>query len=459
MFSSRYVRAATRSTWVPLALVACMLAAQAALRAEDWPEHRGKGDTGIWKETGILETFPPGGLQAAWRVPVRIGHAPPVVADGRVFVTDWMVTDRSKGKMGVERLIALDEKTGKELWIREWHADYTSMTMDNGTKATPTVDGDVVYVIGGAGNLLCIDVKTGEVLWKKDFRTDYHPLTNQWPTYFGWASPAFIDGQKVICLIGGAPDYGVVAFDKRSGKELWHAISAADGSEAPGFSPFRIVEMGGVRQLIAWNVKQISSLDPETGKIYWQIPFPLTQISNVISPVQVGPSLYFSAFYNGAMVIKLDETKPAASVLWKSKSDSEVHTDAMHNNISTPVVIGDYIYGIDAYGQLRCLKFKTGERVWETMAVVVDKTQFAGAHLVKNGDRVFINNDRGELIIAKLDPAGYHEISRTKLIKPTLQHARRKVNWSIPAYANKHIIARNDEEIVSYSLAADGQNP
>ena len=432
-----------------VAVLACGWAGITGIRAEDWPEHRGKGDLGVWNETGILETFPPGGLSVRWRVPIKSGDTSPVVANGRVFVADFVYTTRP---FGTERAMALDEKTGKILWIQEWTADYTGIGQTRGPHATPTVDDDRVYFLGAPGDLLCLDSKTGEVLWKKNYLTDYHARTEQWPAWWGFSSPPLVDGDRLICLVGGYPDAGVVAFDKRTGKELWRSVS---GEFAPGFSPLIIVNAGGTRQLIAWNIKQVSSLEPETGKIYWQIPWSLTQLSNAVTPVQAGSLLFFSSFYNGSLMLELDDKKPAARVFWKSKSDSEVVTDALHNAYSTSVVIGDYIYGIDSYGQLRCLKLKTGERVWETMAVVVDRTQFAIAHIVKNGDRFFINNDRGELIIAKLAPDGYHEISRTPLIKPTVLFARRLRVTAHPAYANKHLVIRNDEEIISVSLAAN----
>ena len=75
---------------------------------------------------------------------------------------------------------------------------------------------------------------------------------------------------------------------------------------------------------------------------------------------------------------------------------------------------------------------------------------------MRHGDHYFINNDRGELIVAKFSPEGYREISRANLIKPTSDSGNRRelgaVNWSHPAYANRHIVARNDEEIISVSL-------
>ena len=168
-----------------------------------------------------------------------------------------------------------------------------------------------------------------------------------------------------------------------------------------------------------WYDSGIESLDPETGKIYWEVPWRPDRTTTITNPVQAGSLLLFSGYYHGTQVFTLDEDKPGVEVLWKSKSESETVTDAIHSIQSTPVIVGDYIYGIDSHGELRCVELKTGERVWATQAVTRDRALWASAHLVRNGDRFFINNDFGELIIAKLDPAGYHEISRTPLITPT----------------------------------------
>ena len=149
----------------------------------------------------------------------------------------------------------------------------------------------------------------------------------------------------------------------------------------------------------------------------------------------------------------------AAELVWKGASDSAIDTDGLHALMSAPVIGGDYIYGICSYGQLRCLRLSSGERVWETQAVTGERARNASAFMVRNGDRYFINNDRGELVIARLTPTGYEEISRTFLIRPTSKPGARRalgaVNWSHPAYAQRHIFARNDEEIICASLAAE----
>ena len=438
-------------------LLASVLAGAAGVNGADWPYHRGNGGLGLWEETGILEKFPDGGLAARvrWRTPIRSGYSGPAVADGRVFVTDFMYTTRPRG---IERAVALDEQTGKILWTREWETNYTGLSYDRGPRSTPTVDGDRVYVQGSMGKMLCLDVKTGDILWQKDFKAEYRASIEKWNGFYGFVAPPLVDGDRVICKVGGEPNAKIVAFDKKTGKELWRALPGDTGF---AYYPLVIINAGRRRQLIAWHEVAISSLDPETGEVFWEHPWKIEAGMGIQAPVQAGSLLFFSGYYQGALVLALDEQKPAARVLWKSTSNSETLTDAVHAMIMTPVIIGDYIYGIDSHGELRCLNLKTGERVWETQAVTKERALHATAHFVRNGDRIFINNDFGELIIARFAPDGYHEISRTQLITPTTPASQRrtggKINWTHPAYANKHIITRNDEEIISVSLAADAR--
>jgi outer membrane protein assembly factor BamB len=416
----------------------------APIFAEDWPEWRGKGRNGIWTESGILDKFPEKGLTAVWRTPTHGGFAGPAVAAGRVFVTDFK---RSSGKKGMERALCLDEKSGKILWTREWDADYQGISYDTGPRATPTVDGDRVYIVGGSGTLLCLNARTGDVIWRKDYVKDYRM---QMPTW-GIASAPLVDGDRLIAIVGGQPDAKVIAFDKMTGKEIWRALPS---DSEQGYSQPVIVAARGTRQLIIWDPTAVVALDPATGKTYWQHPFRINLGLTLATPVFDGARLLVSSFYNGSML--LDLAKENASVIWKGKSNSEINTDGLHAVVNTPVIDGDYIYGICSYGQFRCLNLKTGERIWETMEVTKEKARWASGFIVRHGDRYFINNDRGELIIAKLSAQGYQEISRTQLIKPTSSPGNRRelgaVNWSHPAYANRHIVARNDEEIISVSL-------
>ena len=440
----------TRSPWRARALlVACLLVAAPGAQAEDWPEFRGKGRLGVWRETGILERFPDDGLNVAWRTPINRGYSGPAVADGRVFVSDFA---RTNALAGIERAVCLDERTGEILWTHEWEANYAGISWDEGPRATPTVDGDRVYVQGAAGTLVALDVETGEPVWSRHYREEYGadmPI-------FGFSSSPLVDGERLIVLAGGVPDAKVVAFDKRTGEEIWRALSSEQSS--PGVGQPIIIEASGVRQLIVWHPVALSSLDPETGEVFWEQPFRVDFDMTVAVPVQYGRELFVTTFYNGPLMMTLDADRPAAAVRWKGDSNSEILTQGLHSVLATPFIVDGYIYGVGSYGQLRCLDAATGQRIWETQAVTVERARWASAFIVRHEDRFFINNDRGDLIIARLTPAGYEEISRTHLIAPTSEPGNRReletVNWSHPAYANQRIYARNDEEIIAASLAA-----
>jgi len=420
-----------------------LVVAAVVLRAEDWPEWRGNGRLGVWSETGLVETFPSTGVPVSWRTPVHAGYAGPAVAGGRVFVTD---ARRGTGRGMVERVLALDERTGGVLWTKEWDTDYSGLetTFALGPRATPTVDGNRVYIVGAMGNLLALDVEQGRVLWQKDFVQEFNASIPSW----GMTASPLVDGERLITLVGGEPDAKVMAFDKHTGKEIWRALSA---DSEPGYNQPIIVEAGGARQLLIWHPLAVTSLDPKTGRTYWEIPFQVDLGITVPTLVQSGPYLFVTTFYNGARMLKLDADKPAATLLWRGDSQS------MHSIISTPVIQGEYIYGM-SQGQLQCWELVTGKQVWRTRELIPGRTTpFATAFFVRNGDRYFITTERGEIVIARLAPDGYHEVSRSALIEPTHPYAREPqgvVHWSHPAYANGHVVIRNDHEILSASLAS-----
>ena len=425
------------------------------LHADDWPEWRGQGRHGVWRESGILTTFPSEGLKVLWRTPVNTGFSGPAVADGRVFVTDFL---EERQLRGTERALALDEESGAILWTHEWPAAYAGIMWPVGPRATPTVDGDRIYVLGVNGKLFCLDVTTGTVIWQRDYIADFGADPSTWAFDYGFTSAPLVQGDLLICMVGGEADGKVIALDKRTGHEAWRALSSE--TELGSAQPV-LVSAGGTRQLIIWYPGAVASLSPETGAVYWEIPYRVGGGANAPTPIQDGRHLFFTNFYDGPLMLVLDDAGPGATQLWKGHSSNELQTDGLHSTIGAPVIVGDYIYGLDSYGQFRCLRLTTGERLWETQEVTKERARWASAHIVRHGDRLFINNDRGELIIVHPSPDGYQEIDRTALIKPTSPPGNRRelvdVSWSHPAYANRHIYVRNDEEIVAYSLAENGQ--
>ena len=440
-----------------IAVVAGIVTAAAwPLRAADWPEWRGAGRLGVWSETGIVERFPEAGLTATWRMPVHGGYAGPAVADGRVFVTDARRPD-PRSTAAVERILALDEATGAVLWTHEWETNYAGLQLAYaiGPRATPTVDGGRVYALGAMGDLWALDVTDGRVLWRRDYVRDFDAAVPSW----GVSGAPLVDGGRLICLVGGEPDAKVVAFDKRTGEVLWQALSS---DWEPGYSAPFLIDAAGVPQLIVWHPRAVSSLDPATGAVRWEVPHVVDMGMSVSTPVRAGPYLFVTSQWGGARMLRLAESRPDAALVWQGVGESDpLHGrdfDTLDSVISTPVIRGGHVYGVDGEGILRCLELRTGRRVWETDALIRDPARWATAFFVRHGDRYFINTDGGDLVIARLSPEGYDEIDRARLIAPTSPYVRRRaqgpyVNWSHPAYANRHVIARNDEEIARFSLA------
>jgi outer membrane protein assembly factor BamB len=423
-------------------------------RADDWPQWLGPRRDGVWRETGILPAFPKGGPAIRWRTPIGAGYAGPAVAGGRVYVTDRLAEpSRTPGRRpsaGKERVLCLDEVTGKVLWKHEYDCPYR-VGYPAGPRTTPVVYGDKVYTLGTMGDLLCLEAATGKVLWSKNFPRDYGAPVPMW----GFAAHPLPDGDKLICVAGGEGSVAV-AFDKETGKERWRALSARE----PGYCPPMIYEVGGRRQLIIWHPEAVNGLDPETGKLYWTQPFRVRSGITIATPRLAGDRLFVSCFYNGPLMLKLAADRPGAGVLWKGKSNSELPrlTDGLHSLMCTPFLKDGYIYGVCSYGQLRCLKADTGERLWETLratgAEQKPAERWANAFLVAQGDRFFLFNEKGDLLIARLTPKGYEEVSRAHILEPSNHMPGRPVVWSHPAFARRSMYARNDKEVVCVSLAA-----
>ena len=428
------------------------------LDADDWPEWRGAGRQAVWAEDGIVDRFPSGGLTVTWRTPIHGGFAGPVVADGRVFVTDFAFLPETKVMDGTERILALDEGTGDVLWTHDWPAAYRNLQFSyaTGPRATPTVDGDRVYVAGAGGMLLCLEAATGRVVWSHDAVAEYDTTIPVW----GVASAPLVEGDLVIYIVGGEPDALVVAFDTQTGAEVWRAI---DVVMEMGYGQPIIYDAGGVRQLIIWHPSAVSSLNPATGEVYWDEAWDVQGSMTVTTPVKSDNYLFFTQFYGGSLMLRLDTDRPAAERLWQVAGSSEMPdgTAALHSLITTPIVEGDYIYGVGSYGELRGLDATTGDRLWASDQMTVQR-RWGAAFMVRHGNRYFVNNDAGDLILAQFTPEGYVELDRTKLIEATSRAGYgprrfedRAVNWTHPAYANRHIITRNDNEIIRVSLAAD----
>jgi outer membrane protein assembly factor BamB len=424
-------------------LLAIGLAAAASIcRADDWPQWRGPQRDGVWRETGIVQKFSSSQITPKWRVEIGAGYCGPTVANGRVYVMDRVTKPREQ-----ERVHCFDEQTGKAVWSHEYDCPYGKIGYKAGPRACVTIDAGKAYALGTSGRLHVFDANTGRILWQKDLDQQYSIDMPIW----GITAAPLIHGNLVILHVGG---HGacIVALNKDTGDEAWRALSDRGQYSAP-----LIVQQAGKPVVLCWTGDSVAGLAAESGEVLWRYPWkPVQMPIGVATPVVEGDRVFFTSFYDGSLLLRLMRDKPDVEKLWQIAGRNEKNTEALHSIISTPAFEGNYIYGVDSYGELRCLDATDGHRIWEDKTAV-PQARWSTIHFVKNGDRYFLFNERGELIIARLTPSGYNEISRAKLLEPTTSQLpeRGGVCWSHPAFANKHVFARNDKEMVCVSLAAE----
>lgn len=430
-----------------LPLTCFLVLVSAAIQAEDWPQWMGAGRDNVWRETGIAQKFPEGGPPVVWRAPVAGGYAGPAVAKGRVYLTDYVTTENVKVAnfdrkqfSGTERVLCLSEVTGKELWKHEYPVKY-GISYPAGPRCTPNVNQGKVYTLGAEGNLFCFDAATGKVLWSKDLPQDYKTKTALW----GYAGHPLIDGQNLICVAGGKGSH-VVALNKNTGEEVWRALTSAE----QGYAPPKIIEAAGVRQLVLFHPRALVSVDPETGKQYWSVPYEASSGSAIMTPIRSGNLLYVGGFSHKNMLVRLADNKPGATMVWRDQPKKAISPVNVQ-----PFLEDRTLYGFDQNGLLMAMDLASGDRIWQSGEPLGAKrpTDSGTAFIVKNGERFFMFNERGELLITRLSTKGYEEIDRAKVIEPTNLAFGREVVWSPPAWANRRVYLRNDQECLCLDLA------
>lgn len=420
--------------------------------AADWPQWLGPERDGVWREEGIVESFPEEGLKVKWRAPVGLGYSGPAVVGDRVYLMDYVLksgkienSPGSRGKLeGQERVVCFDAKSGEMLWKHAYDRPY-ELSYPSGPRCTPTVDDGRVYALGGHGTLTCLDARNGDIVWEKDLVQEYNAPTPVW----GFAAHPLVAGDLLYCVVGGEGSVAV-AFDKMTGKEVWRALSASE----QGYCPPTMIEHAGRQQLLIWHPEALNSLDPRTGDVYWSLDVKPSYGMSVTAPRKLGSYLFVSGIGSAGALIKLDDDKPAAEIEWRGKPK-----DAVYCCNSTPHIVDGVIYGNDCQvGSLMAVRLDNAERLWETFDPTSGGERRAShgtAFIVRNKDRFVLFSETGDLILANLSKEGYHEISRFHVLDPTNECFGRDVVWSHPAFANKSVYARNDKELVCVNLAAD----
>ncbi len=430
------------------------------LTAEDWPQWRGPNRDGIWQTMDVVDSLPDGQLPLAWSVDIGAGYSGPTVAGGRVYVMDRMTANDKQ----TERILCLDSKSGQQLWVHEYAAMYTTVRYPAGPRASVTIDEGRAYAVGATGHFHCLDVASGAVIWKRDLEQEYEVKLPIW----GIAASPLIYQDKVIQQVAGTNGACIVAFEKLTGKEVWRALN-----EVASYSSPVVIQQAGQDVLVCWTGESLSGLDPKTGQVHWAHPMKPTNMPiGIGTPSIDGELIFVSSFYDGSLMIRAPRDSLTSELVWRAIGPDEQSTGSksvqvgkeiltadtgiygMHAMIGNSIVTGGYVYGVDSYGEMRCLDATNGKRVWEDLTAV-PKSRWSTIHMVRQADRVWMFNERGELLIGRLSPDGLEVIDRCQLIEPTSVQLNQRggVCWTHPAFAEQSIFVRNDNRIVRASLA------
>ena len=400
-----------------------LLTLAAIAKADDWPQWRGANRAGLSKETGLLQKWPEGGPKLLWKTSnLGEGHATPSVAGGRIYGMGL----RNDGKD--EMVWALDEKTGKEIWSVKI-ADGVQLEGPQGgygSRATPTVDGANLFVLGVSGQFACMSRADGKILWTKNVQKEFGGELPRW----GYSESALVDGDNVLVTPGGATT--MVLLNKKTGGVVWKSNIPGNSS---AYSSAITTNFGGVKEYIQFLTGGVVGVNAADGKLLWQFSEPAARNGiNCSTPLyKDGYVFAASGYQNGGGLAKLSGTGTT------QKAEKVYFVKEMRNHHGGMVLVGDYIYGFDER-ILTCIEFKTGKIMWTNNSVGKGSIMYADGNLI-------CRSERGPVALVEASPTGYVEKGRFE------QTDRSSANsWPYPIIANGKLYLRDQGVLLCYDV-------
>jgi outer membrane protein assembly factor BamB len=381
-----------------------------------WPDFRGPARDGRSTEA-IRTDWPAGGLSPLWKQPIGLGYASFVVAGGRAFTIEQRRRD--------EVVAAYDIESGRELWTNVWEGEFVESMGGDGPRATPTYHDGRIYALGALGEFRSLDAGTGAVHWRRNILEDNGASNLDWGMS---ASPLVVD-EKVIVLPGGRGGRSVVAYHKTTGEPMWRALDDRQAYVSP-----MLVTLGGVRQVLIVSATRAVGLEPASGSLLWEYPWPTGQGINVAQPVLLGGDrVFLSASYGqGAAVFELrrDGDRFTARTIWENSR--------MKNKFTSSLLHEGHLYGLDE-SILACIDAATGEQKWKGGRYGYGQPILAAGHVI-------VLTESGEVVLVRATPERHEEVARFPAIDGK--------TWNHPVIANGRLLVRNLREMAAFDIRA-----
>ena len=382
-----------------LAAVFLLWSAASAVRADDWPRWRGADGSGLTAEAWKTESLAKPKL--VFRGQVGEGVCSVSIVAGRLYTL---------GNQGGQDVVScLDAKTGKSVWRHIYRCAVGNFW---GPRATPTVDGGVVFTLSRNGQVFALDAATGELRWQADLIADLGAKN----TDYGITGSPLIVGDA---LIFNANTRGL-ALDRKTGKKLWSSAAGYGGFASPV-----AFDHGGKPGVALFCAGELILLDPATGQSFASFPWKTSFDANAADPVFFDGKIFItSGWDHGCALLSLTGDKLGS--VWQNTE--------MRSQLATPVYRDGHLYGIDdntPNGQLRCLDAATGKVKWT-------KKGGFGNVVVADG-RILSIDKAGVLVVAAADPAVYKELARLPILGSKAR------NWIAPVLADGLLYCRDSE--------------
>jgi outer membrane protein assembly factor BamB len=426
----------------PILCLAMMLAQSAF--ADDWPQYRGPNRNDVSAEMGLLRSWPPDGPPLAWTyTDAGIGYSGPAIVGDRLYTIG--------GRGDSEYLIALDIKSVKDGTVAgAWNAqvgplfDWKGNQWSAGPSSTPTVDGDVVFALGGMGDLICVAAGDGKERWRKNLPRELDAQVNPiggGPKNLGWGftwSP-LVDGERLICLPGG-PKGTVAALDKKTGDVIWRSSEVAD--QAAYTSPM-VADIEGVRQYVVLTNQGLFGVDARDGRVLWNHRRKPPYGTEVVNSPIVDGSLIYATVGAGQGCDLLRITRGGD----KFNVEPVYGNRNMTNHHGNVALIGEHIFGFSEGKGWMCQAFQTGEIVWAEKAKLR-----AGSMTYADGRIYCYGEDDGTTVLIEASSTGWTESGRFRIPQ---QSTRRKPSgkiWTPPVVSGGRLFLRNQEFVFCFDV-------
>lgn len=414
----------------PLALLLLLITLNAAWAGEA-PQFRGPDRDGIFQEEGLLREWPEGGPELLWTATgIGAGYSSATVAGGKIHITG-MTGD-------LDGMLSVLDLEGNPV-RRVPYGKETDEAQAPGTRSTPTLDGDRLYLLTGPGVVCCIDPGTDLVLWRADLTERFGAKKPMWH----FAESVLVDGNRVVCT-PGTEDALLAALDRNTGETLWTTKGPKD---TPSYCSPTIITHNGRRILTTATGRHIVGADPETGALLWtfeqKVPWDIHGVTPLYSPPappqaggKDGLLYYVGGDGAGGGALALSPDGAEVSPVW-----TDTTLDCLHSGV---VLLDGYLYGTGYKndGRLVCLEMATGRVLWSTDEV----TQ--GALVAADGMLFIYEGPKaGVVSLVKADPAGF-----TRTGKFTVTAGGRDKHWAHPAIADGRLYIRHGDTLSAYRI-------